>query len=69
VNEVILVDNLAEVIPTQTKAEEPSLLLQMAHNIRKNLDQTKQDIHDIIYNGLLSPRESQELADASIMTE
>lgn len=68
VNEIIIVDNLAEEIPTERQTQQPSVLMQLARNIRKNLDGTKQDIQDFLYR-LASSQSSEELADASMTNE
>ena len=65
VNEIIIVDNLAQEIPTQRKASEPLSLQQLARNVRKNLNDTKQNIQELLYS-LATPRGSQELAEANI---
>jgi hypothetical protein len=65
VNEIIIVDNLAQEIPTQRKASEPLSLQQLARNVRKNLNDTKQNIQELLYS-LAAPRGSQELAEANI---
>ncbi len=68
VNEIIMVDNLAEEIAAEEPVPQPSVLLQLARNIRKNLDGTKQNIQEFLH-GLTASQREEVLADACLTTE
>ena len=63
VNEIIIVDDLARVIPN-SKPESTPPVLNLALRITRNIEEKRQDFAIFIYNMFHPERDNQEMAEA-----